>query len=96
MDLHIYRLGPRKIVSDLPVCHMDPHTKGTKASSQPTLLVLALRSDRGLPAYSQRCRRFETGGFPSRRVSVPRAPAQMGRACGRARRGEKRGGRRRA
>jgi hypothetical protein len=42
------------------------------------------------------CRRFETGGSPSRRVSVPRAPAQMGRARGRARRGEKRGGRRRA
>ena len=41
-------------------------------------------------------RRFETGGSPSRRVSVPRAPAQMGRARGRARRGEKRGGRRRA
>jgi hypothetical protein len=36
----------------------------------------------------QRCRRFETGGSPSRRVSVLRAPAQMGRACGRARRGE--------
>jgi hypothetical protein len=34
------------------------------------------------------CRRFETGGSPSRRVSVPRAPAQMGRARGRARRGE--------
>jgi hypothetical protein len=34
------------------------------------------------------CRRFETGGSLSRRVSVPRAPAQMGRARGRARRGE--------
>jgi hypothetical protein len=34
------------------------------------------------------CRRLETGGSLSRRVSVPRAPAQMGRACGRARRGE--------
>jgi hypothetical protein len=44
----------------------------------------------------QYCRRFETGGSRSRRVSVPRAPAQMGRARGRARRGEKRGGRRRA
>jgi hypothetical protein len=43
-----------------------------------------------------RCRRFETGGSLSRRVSVPRAPAQMGRARGRARRGERRGGRRRA
>jgi hypothetical protein len=42
------------------------------------------------------CRRFETGGSPSRRVSVLRAPAQMGRARGRARRGERRGGRRRA
>jgi hypothetical protein len=30
------------------------------------------------------CRRFETGGSLSRRVSVPRAPAQMGRARGRA------------
>ena len=34
------------------------------------------------------CRRFETGGSQSRRVSVLRAPAQMGRARGRARRGE--------
>jgi hypothetical protein len=42
------------------------------------------------------CRRFETGGSPSRRVSVLRAPAQMGRARGRARRGERRGGRSRA
>jgi hypothetical protein len=35
------------------------------------------------------CQRFETGGSLSRRVSVPRAPAQMGRARGRARRGER-------
>jgi hypothetical protein len=35
------------------------------------------------------CRRFETGGSLSRRVSVLRAPAQMGRARGRARRGER-------
>jgi hypothetical protein len=42
------------------------------------------------------CRRFETGGSLSRRVSVLRAPAQMGRARGRTRRGERRGGRRRA
>jgi hypothetical protein len=34
------------------------------------------------------CRRFETGGSLSQRVSVPHAPAQMGRARGRARRGE--------
>jgi hypothetical protein len=34
------------------------------------------------------CQRFETGGSLSRRVSVPRAPAQMGRARGRARRGK--------
>jgi hypothetical protein len=34
------------------------------------------------------CRRFETGGSLSRRVSVTRAPAHMGRARGRARRGE--------
>jgi hypothetical protein len=33
------------------------------------------------------CRRFKTGGSLSRRVSVLRAPAQMGRARGRARRG---------
>jgi hypothetical protein len=41
------------------------------------------------PAQSlvTKCRRFETGGSPSRRVSVPRAPAQMSRARGRARRG---------
>jgi hypothetical protein len=42
------------------------------------------------------CRRFETGGSLSRRVSVLRAPAQMGRARGRAWRGERRGGRSRA
>jgi hypothetical protein len=42
------------------------------------------------------CRRFETGGSQSRRVSVLRAPAQMGRARGQARRGERRGGRSRA
>jgi hypothetical protein len=42
------------------------------------------------------CRRFGTGGSLSRRVSVLRAPAQMGRARGRARRGERRGGRSRA
>jgi hypothetical protein len=36
------------------------------------------------------CRRFESGGSLSRRVSVPRAPAQMGRARGRAQRGEAR------
>jgi hypothetical protein len=35
-------------------------------------------------------------GSQSRRVSVLRAPAQMGRARGRARRGERRGGRSRA
>jgi hypothetical protein len=44
----------------------------------------------------QSCRRFETGGSLSRRVSVLRAPAQMGRARGQARRGERRGGRSRA
>jgi hypothetical protein len=44
----------------------------------------------------QWCRRFETGGSLSRRVSVLRAPAQMGRVRGRARRGERRGGRSRA
>jgi hypothetical protein len=40
------------------------------------------------PGESKCCRRFETGGSLSRRVSVPRAPAQMGRARGRARSGE--------
>jgi hypothetical protein len=44
----------------------------------------------------QPCRCFETGGSLSRRVSVLRAPAQMGRARGRVRRGERRGGRSRA
>jgi hypothetical protein len=42
--------------------------------------------------HNRYCRRFETGGSLSRRVSVLRAPAQMGRARGRARRGERRGG----
>ncbi len=36
------------------------------------------------PTWRANCRRFETGGSPSRRVSVSRAPAQMGRARGRA------------
>jgi hypothetical protein len=49
-----------------------------------------------MPELDKFCRRFETGGSLSRRVSVPRAPAQMGRALGQARRGERRGGRRRA
>jgi hypothetical protein len=40
------------------------------------------------PEVGTNCRRFETGGSLSRRVSVPRAPAQMGRARGRSRRGE--------
>src|SRR5688572_27063768 len=40
------------------------------------------------PTWRANCRRFETGGSLGRRVSVPRAPAQMGRARGRARRGE--------
>jgi hypothetical protein len=40
------------------------------------------------PTWRANCRRFETGGSLSRRVSVPRAPAQTGRARGRARRGE--------
>jgi hypothetical protein len=48
------------------------------------------------PSQGTYCRRFETGGSLSRRVSVLRAPAQMGRARGRARRGERRGGRSRA
>jgi nitrite reductase/ring-hydroxylating ferredoxin subunit len=36
------------------------------------------------PKQHTKCRRFETGGSLSRRVSVLRAPAQMGRARGRA------------
>jgi hypothetical protein len=40
------------------------------------------------PTWRANCRRFETGGSLSRRVSVPRAPAQMGRVRGRARRGK--------
>jgi hypothetical protein len=48
------------------------------------------------PTWRANCRRFETGGSQSRRVSVLRAPAQMGRARGQARRGERRGGRSRA
>jgi hypothetical protein len=39
---------------------------------------------------------FRDRGVPKPTLSVLRAPAQMGRACGRARRGERRGGRRRA
>jgi hypothetical protein len=42
------------------------------------------------PTWRANCRHLETGGSLSRRVSVPRAPAQMGRARGRARRGEAR------
>jgi Mg-chelatase subunit ChlI len=48
------------------------------------------------PQEEDKCRRFETGGSLSRRVSVLRALAQMGRVRGRARRGERRGGRSRA
>jgi hypothetical protein len=36
------------------------------------------------PTWRANYRRFETGGSLSRRVNVPRAPAQMGRARGRA------------
>jgi hypothetical protein len=42
------------------------------------------------PTWRANCRRFETGGSLCRQVNVPRAPAQMGRARGRARRGEAR------
>ena len=45
------------------------------------------------PTWRANCRRFETGGSPSRRVNALCAPAQMGRARGRARRGEEAGGR---
>src|SRR5690242_12429362 len=49
----------------------------------------ALEEDTGISPEGY-CRRFETGGSLSRRVNVSRAPAQMGRARGRARRGEAR------
>jgi hypothetical protein len=60
----------------------------------PKVLVSKVKGPKTV--WIPKCRRFETGGSLSRRVSVPRAPAQMGRARGRARRGERRGGRRRA
>jgi hypothetical protein len=40
------------------------------------------------PTWRANCRRFETRGSLSRRVNVAACPAQMGRARGRARRGE--------
>ena len=59
----------------------------------PCLFVLLLLA-RGYESSEEQvgtwCRRFEPGGSLSRRVNVPRAPAQMGRARGRARRGEAR------
>jgi hypothetical protein len=62
--------------------HMEEKTKHT-------LSILSL--PHSVSAHLiDRCRRFETWGSLSQRVSVPRAPAQMGRARGRARRGEAR------
>jgi hypothetical protein len=55
----------------------------TRGSSTPKINGVVSRQ-----ARHSMCRRFETGGSLSRRVSVPRAPAQMGRARGRARRRE--------
>jgi hypothetical protein len=46
-----------------------------------------VNQEQGNTIVDYNCRRFETGGSLSRRVSVLRAPAQMGRARGRARRG---------
>jgi hypothetical protein len=58
------------------------------SSSTPTLSQVRARSTGSSPAIRP-YRRFETRGSLSRRVSVLRAPAQMGRARGRARRGER-------
>jgi hypothetical protein len=66
---------------------------GSKRSSETAHLELdgkSLVNTQQAPTWRANCRRFETGGSPSRRVNVPRAPAQMGRARGRARRGEER------
>jgi hypothetical protein len=52
-------------------------------------LRYAARLCSGRDLVEEFCWRFETGGSLSRRVSVLRAPAQMGRARGRARRGER-------
>jgi hypothetical protein len=63
---------------------------GRLVRSGPTFDQLLSKYVKKGPAPVTGCRRFETGGSLSRRVSVPRAPAQMGRARGRARRGEAR------
>jgi hypothetical protein len=75
------------------------HRPGPERSLETAHLELDRKlfvSTQQAPTWRANCRRFETGGSLSRRVSVLRAPAQMGRARGRARRREWRGGRRRA
>jgi hypothetical protein len=68
------------------------HRPGLEKSLETSHLELdgkLLVNTQQAPTWRANCRRFETGGSLSRRVSVPRAPAQMGRARGRARRGER-------
>jgi hypothetical protein len=60
-----------------------------KNIGQSYILETVSLSSTTLKVAYRECRRFETGGSLSRRVSVLRAPAQMGRARGRARRGER-------
>jgi hypothetical protein len=58
---------------------------GSKRSSETAHLELDGKSHvntQQAPTWRANCRRFETGGSPSRRVNMPRAPAQMGRARG--------------
>jgi hypothetical protein len=63
--------------------------EGEEAEATETAPISEVMRQSGLVVMEEAiCRRFETGGSLSRRVSVPRAPAQMGRARGRARRGE--------
>jgi hypothetical protein len=68
------------------------HRSGLERSLEAAHLELdgkLLVNTQQAPTWRANCRRFEIGGSPSRRVSVPRAPAQMGRVRGRARRGER-------
>ena len=59
------------------------HRPGPEGLLETTHLELFVNTQQA-PTWRANCRRFETGGSLSRRVSVPRAPAQMGRARGRA------------
>jgi hypothetical protein len=65
-------------------------TKGTQITYSSYWIYLVVHLITTILIKIYYCRRFETGGSLSRRVNVPRVPAQMGRACGRARRGEAR------